>query len=362
MADVAGLIEAGEVVLPCEDLEPTLAFFTERLGFRLDAIFPADCPRVAAISGYGMCLRLECAEAGGMRGSSGLLRLLCHDPKAVAGGQTTLTAPNGTRIELAALASPPALPPLSQDLVVSKMGSDADWEIGRAGMRYRDVIPGRLGGGFIASHIKIPEGGPVPDYVHFHKVRFQMIYCYKGWVRVVYEDQGEPFVMRSGDCVLQPPEIRHRVLEASPGLEVVEVGCPAEHLTCVDHELSLPTGQLRPDRDFGGQQFVHHKAAGAAWGVWRLTGFEARETGIEAATNGLARVRVARANGPAEAEFSHHEGSLLFFFILKGSLLLNCQGWDDARLASGDAAVLPSRKGFRLADSSNDLEILEVCL
>lgn len=362
MADVAGLVEAGEVVLPCEDLEPTLAFFTECLGFRLDAIFPADSPRVAAVSGYGLRLRLECGETGEMRGQPGLLRLRCHNPKAIAGGQMALTAPNGTRIEFAAVAPPPALPPFSEGLVISKMDTDADWDLGRAGMCYRDVVPGRLGGGFIASHIKIPDGGPVPDYVHFHKTRFQMIYCYKGWVRVVYEDQGEPFIMRPGDCVLQPPEIRHRVLEASPGLEVVEVGCPAEHLTCVDHDLSLPTGQLCPDRDFGGQKFVHHQAAGAAWGSWRLAGFEACDTGIGAATGGLARVRVARASGQAGAGFSRQDGSLLFFFVLKGSLLLNCQGWDDARLESGDAAVLPSGKDFRLADCSDDLEILEVCL
>ena len=44
----------------------------------------------------------------------------------------------------------------------------------------------------------LPGGGPVPDYVHFHKIRFQMIYCAKGWVRVSYEDQGEPFVVRPG--------------------------------------------------------------------------------------------------------------------------------------------------------------------
>ena len=362
MADVAVLIEAGEVVLPCEDLQPNLTFFTERLGFRLDAIFPADNPRVATISGYGLRLRLEGAEGGEMCGPRGLLRLRCHDPAAIAGGQTSLTAPNGTRIELAAVASPPALPPLSRNLVVSKVGTDADWQIGRAGMRYRDVIPGRLDGGFIASHIKIAEGGPVPDYVHFHKISFQMIYCYKGWVRVVYEDQGEPFVMQPGDCVLQPPEIRHRVLESSPGLEVVEVGCPAEHLTCVDHDLCLPTGRLHPERDFGGQRFVHHQAADAAWGSWRLAGFEARDTGIEAATGGLARVRVARPIGPAEAGFSPHEDSLLFIFILKGSLLLDCEGREDVRLGPGDAAVLPSGKGFRLAGCSDDAEILEVCL
>ena len=92
MTDVAGLIETGEVVLPCDDLEPTLAFFTDRLGFRLDAIFPADNPQVAAVSGYGLHLRLECEDKGGMRGPPGLLRLHCHDPKAIAGGKLTLTA------------------------------------------------------------------------------------------------------------------------------------------------------------------------------------------------------------------------------------------------------------------------------
>ena len=42
--------------------------------------------------------------------------------------------------------------------------------------------PDRLGGRFIASHIRIEQGGPVPDYVHFHKIRFQMIYMTRGWV------------------------------------------------------------------------------------------------------------------------------------------------------------------------------------
>ena len=73
-------------------------------------------------------------------------------------------------------------------------------------MLYRDLIPDRLGGSaIVASHIRIPEGGPVGDSVHFHRVGFQLIFCYKGWVEVVYEDQGPPFVLRAGDCVIQGP-------------------------------------------------------------------------------------------------------------------------------------------------------------
>ena len=144
-------------------------------------------------------------------------------------------------------------------------------------MRYRDLIPDRQGGRFIASHIHVPDAGPVPDFVHFHRVAFQMIYCYKGWVRVVYEDQGPPFVLQAGDSVLQPPRIRHRVLESSPGLEVIEIGCPANHETFADHDLPLPTPTARPARDFGGQRFVRHEAAAADWLPFRLDGFECRD-------------------------------------------------------------------------------------
>src|SRR5215468_913916 len=139
---------------------------------------------------------------------------------------------------------PTDLPEGERGFVISRLNATNNaWYVGRAGMQYRDLIPGRLGGRFIASHIRIPGGGPVPDYVHFHKIRFQMIYCRKGWTRLVYEDQGEPFLLSAGDCVLQPPEIRHRVLEASPGLEVIEIGTPALHDTIADWALPLPNGR-----------------------------------------------------------------------------------------------------------------------
>ena len=40
----------------------------------------------------------------------------------------------------------------------------------------------------------------------FSQVGFQLIFCYRGWVEVVYEDQGAPFVLHAGDCVIQGPE------------------------------------------------------------------------------------------------------------------------------------------------------------
>jgi quercetin dioxygenase-like cupin family protein len=239
-------------------------------------------------------------------------------------------------------------------------------------MRYRDLLPDRLGGRFIASHIAIPDGGPVPDYVHHHRIRFQLIFCHRGWVRVVYEDQGPPFVLHPGDCVLQPPGIRHRVLEASPGLHVVELSCPAEHVTLLDHELTLPTPDVRRERDFGGQRFVRHEAAGAAWQPAWLPGFEARETGITAATDGLAGVRVLR---PAPSATSRppaaaiHDGELMFFFVLRGRLSLRLAPSEDGTgttadrvLEEADAVSIPAGLASELVEPSHELELLEVSL
>ncbi len=103
--------------------------------------------------------------------------------------------------------------------------------------------------------------------------------------------------------------IRHRVLESSAGLEVVEVTCPAMHETWFDSERSLPT----PDRrnEFDSQRFVLHRAAEASWQPWRAEGFECRDPGIGPASAGLVGVRVVRAEAAAAAPFATHDGELL---------------------------------------------------
>jgi quercetin dioxygenase-like cupin family protein len=250
------------------------------------------------------------------------------------------------------------------------LADDAHWGVGRAGMQYRDIIPGRQGGRFIGSHIRIPGGGPVPDYVHYHKVRFQMIYCHKGWVRLVYEDQGEPFVLHAGDCVLQPPQIRHRVLESGDDLEVIELGCPAEHETLADHDTPLPTGRSLPDRDFVGQRFVRHDASTASWHAWRMQGFEYRDIGIGVATDGLAGVRVARPidGASTETSFLGHHAEFVFLFVLSGSVTFEHSGDGDAlapashELTEGDTLVVPAGLSHRLTNCSADLELLDVTL
>lgn len=350
-------VQAAQVVLPCPELDPALEFFKDRLGFRVAQIFPADNPRTVVLSGYG--LRIQLQKNGG--GEPGSIRLLCDDPASIADGAVELTAPNGTRVELVDADPPIVVPPVKPEFVVTKV-ADAEWGVGRAGMRYRDLIPSRLGESFIASHIEIPTGGLVPDYVHYHKVRFQMIYNYKGWVRLAYQDQGPEFIMKAGDCVLQPPTIRHRVLECSDGFEVVEIGCPAEHDTFGDLEMTLPTGVTNPDRDFGGQRFCRHDAEKATWHPFRLEGFESRDIGIADATNGLANVRVARVSGTPSSKRVSHDAEFLFWFVLEGTMTLSSEGHEDHTLAARDSVVLPAGMPYALTGCSSDLELLEVAL
>ena len=345
-----------EVVVPCEPLAEALGFFVDRLGFRLDAIFPADDPRIAIVSGHGVRLRLE----RGIEGAPPALVLRCADPSALVGDVHELVAPGGIRVRIQPLEPAPIVPPLRPSLQVSR-ARDAAWHTGRADMQYRDLVPDRQGGRFVASHIRIPVGGPVPDYVHFHAVRFQMIFCHRGWVRVVYEGQGPPFVLHAGDCVLQPPRIRHRVLEASDGLEVIEIGCPADHETAADHALTLPTVVVQPDRDFDGQRFVRHQAAHATSQAFRLPGFRARDLGIGAATRGLASAHVARPQGtPTELPLSVHDAELRLGFVLSGEVALRLEGSEPTRLGTDDAFVVPPGLPHSLADWSHDFQLLEI--
>ena len=127
------IIEAAEVLLPSGDLKDDLPFFTKRLGFRMDTIFPADDPSVAVLSGYGIRLRLD-REASA---APGTLRLLCKDPGAIADGERELIAPNGTRIELADAEVPLSVPETKHQFVVRRLKDEAPWVIGRSGMRSR---------------------------------------------------------------------------------------------------------------------------------------------------------------------------------------------------------------------------------
>ncbi|WP_299046053.1 cupin domain-containing protein [uncultured Tateyamaria sp.] len=346
-----------EVRLPTQELRDDIPFFTKVLGMRMDMIYPADDPSVAVFSGHGLRVRIE----AGAQEPPATLRILTDDPDEFAEGARVLQAPNGTRVEIEALNPPLVMPATVHSFVVRRLADQAPWIIGRAGMHYRDLIPDRLGGSIIASHIRIPDGGPVPDMVHYHTVGFQLIFCYKGWVDLVYEDQGAPFRLEAGCCVIQPPEIRHRVLYASDNIEVIEIGVPAEHVTTIDHEMVLPNGPANPERRFQGQRFVHHKVEEAMWRPFRLEGFEARDTGIAVGTGGVAGVQVAR-RASGTPDWSVHDSDILFTFVMEGTMTLDGEGRAPFALEAGDAFVIPPGMRTRYSDVSDDIELLEVSL
>ena len=348
-----------EILVPSVGIREDMPFFTKRLGFRLDQIFPADDPTVAVLSGHGVRVRLD--SRLGRDVPVPALRLLVEDPSLVADGERELVAPNGMRVEIDRRDPEMVTPPTRHNYIVRRLADKAPWVIGRAGMHYRDLIPDRLGGSIIASHIRIPDGGPVPDMVHYHTVGFQLIFCLAGWVDLVYEGQGPEFRLHAGDCVIQPPEIRHRVLFASDNIEVLEIGVPAEHVTTIDHEMELPNGPADPDRLFQGQRFVHHRESEAEWGDWRIPGFVARDTGIAAGTGGVAGVEVAKWQG-GEAVTAVHDCDILFHLVKEGTMTLSVEGEPDFALTAGDAFVIPPGRAARFHGCGDDLELIEVAL
>ena len=302
--------------LVCSDFSAALALLRE-LGMRLDLIYPADDPHSAMLTHNGLTVRLTSRpDAPPLSANTGAFRpefLITHRETAAAEG--------------------------------------------RAAMLYRDLIPGRLGGRYIASHIQIEESGPVADWVHYHRIAFQLICVRRGWVRVVYEDQGAPFVMSAGDMVLQPPGIRHRVLESGDGLEVVEITCPALHETFADHDMALPNGTPDSGRTYGGQHFLHHRSAEMPWRPWH--GAEAQETGVGGATGGLAEARLLRPGAETLIAVPPHDGELVFGFVLEGSARLERDG-DAWPLGPADAFVIPPGISWRLAEASGDFRMLHV--
>ena len=344
------VIHDAHVLIPTDRFREDFTALTEHYGFRVDVIFPADDPSTAIISGHGVRLRLERSD----QPQPVVLDLLTDEPAG------PVELPGGSILRCRPAQTGYVLPPNEPSLTISH--DDGAAGVGRAGMRYRDLIPDRWGGRFISSLISIPGGGPVPDYVHFHKIRFQLIFVKSGWVRLVYEGQGEPFVMEAGDCVIQPPEIRHRVLESSPGLEVVEIGCPAEHETIADWAMDLPSPASPPERTWDGQRFVRHIADGARYQPWRLAGWEYRESGVEAATDGLAGVRVARPTSSTPIDWFTADSEFSQLVVLSGAVEFATEDGPSVRLVDGSSVAIPAGTRYRLTDPSDDCQLLDVTL
>jgi len=95
--------------------------------------------------------------------------------------------------------------------------------------QYRDLGIAAATGGLARAHVikMIPPCDPAEvSKRHYHDVEFQMVYVLKGWIKGEYE--GEIVTMREGSCWLQPPKIKHTVLDYSDDCELLEVILPAD--------------------------------------------------------------------------------------------------------------------------------------
>jgi len=114
--------------------------------------------------------------------------------------------------------------------------AQAKWAPGlREIFDYRDLgIEEGTGGDYVA-HLIRKNGKKAKDEVqqwHVHDCAFQMVYVLNGWATFEYEGRGVRTI-RKGDCILQPPMLKHREIECSDDLEMLEIVSPASFPTHV---------------------------------------------------------------------------------------------------------------------------------
>ncbi len=119
---------------------------------------------------------------------------------------------------------------------VHNLAEGANWTEGlREIFEYRDLgIKDGTNGDYVA-HIIRANGKDMKDEVqhwHVHDCKFQFVLVLNGWATFEYEGQGE-HTIRKGDCILQPPLIKHREIACSKDFEVLEVVSPAQFETRV---------------------------------------------------------------------------------------------------------------------------------
>jgi quercetin dioxygenase-like cupin family protein len=131
-----------------------------------------------------------------------------------------------------------------KQLFSASLAKDAVYKTGlRSFMEYRDLgIEQATHGQFRAHVIRIKKGAEGKHELHTtglhrHECHFQMFYVLQGWIKFVYEGEGE-HTFHAGDCVLQPAGIVHNELDCSDDIEVLEIYSPAVHPTVVVKQMA----------------------------------------------------------------------------------------------------------------------------
>ncbi len=102
----------------------------------------------------------------------------------------------------------------------------------RAFFEYRNLATDQASGGsFGANVIRAVPGEHATGQWHTHGVTFQLVFILKGWVKFEYEDVAGEVLLQPGDCVYQAPGVKHREIDHSDDMELLEVTGPAEFET-----------------------------------------------------------------------------------------------------------------------------------
>jgi mannose-6-phosphate isomerase-like protein (cupin superfamily) len=143
------------------------------------------------------------------------------------------TARRKTTARSPARAKTKARPRAKQRFTVSHH-DEAGFDAGlRRYAKYRDLGISAATGGLVQAHVVqfVPPCRPEEvSKLHYHDVEFQMVYVLKGSIKTELEGQGA-ITMREGSCLIQPPRIRHKVLDYSDDCQVLEIVLPADFKT-----------------------------------------------------------------------------------------------------------------------------------
>jgi len=139
----------------------------------------------------------------------------------------------GKRPRKSAAKSAVRTPPRKQTFVASHHAPGAFEKGLRRYAQYRDLGIAAATNGLARAHVikMVPPCDPAEvSKRHYHDVEFQMVYVLKGWIKTEFDGEGA-VTMREGSCWLQPPKIKHTVLDYSDDCEVLEIILPADFET-----------------------------------------------------------------------------------------------------------------------------------
>ena len=138
-----------------------------------------------------------------------------------------------TAARLPARAKAKTQPRAKQRFTVSHH-NEADFDAGlRRYAKYRDLGISAATNGLVQAHVVqfVPPCRPEEvSKLHYHDVEFQMVYVLKGSIKTELEGQGA-ITMREGSCWIQPPRVKHKVLDYSDDCQVLEIVLPADFKT-----------------------------------------------------------------------------------------------------------------------------------